>query len=93
MQRLLVMEFCSIADKDNGIVWSEELYPGEFDDLIICSLYSDEASEPVFPSDASYKSDIPTNLSSHQEERNVLQVLVLYAGGHLSILLIVIASV
>lgn len=76
MQRLLVMEFCSISDKDNNsIVWSKELYPGEFDDLIICGLYSDEASGLIFPSDTSYKSDMPTNLSGHQEERNVLQVL------------------
>ncbi|XP_019152977.1 PREDICTED: uncharacterized protein LOC109149593 [Ipomoea nil] len=75
LKRLLVMEFCSISDEDNNsIVWSEELYPGEFDDLIICGLYSDEASELIFPGDASYKSDMPTNLSGHQEERNVLQV-------------------
>ncbi|CAH9078619.1 unnamed protein product [Cuscuta europaea] len=71
LKRLLVMEFCSVDDKEDNIHWSEELYLGEFGDLIICDLYS---NEPIFPGQTNCKSSIPTNSPLDQTERNVLQV-------------------
>ncbi|CAH9138012.1 unnamed protein product [Cuscuta epithymum] len=71
LKRVLIMEFCSISDKENSIHWSEELYLGEFGDLIICDLYS---NGPIFPGQTNCKSTIPTNSPLDQTERNVLQV-------------------
>lgn len=71
LKRLLVMEFISISDKDNCMDWSEELYLGEFNDLFICGLYT---NEPIFPGHTNCKSNSPANSSSDQAERNILQV-------------------
>ncbi|CAH9140218.1 unnamed protein product [Cuscuta epithymum] len=71
LKRLLVMEFCSIGDKEDSIHWSEELYLGEFGDLIICDLYS---NEPIFLGQRNCKSSIPSNSPRDQAESNVLQV-------------------
>lgn len=45
MQRLLVVELLSVSCKVpavNTLHWLDELYPGEFGDLSICNLYSEE---------------------------------------------------
>ncbi|CBI15029.3 unnamed protein product, partial [Vitis vinifera] len=53
LKRLLVVELLSIsceeASQDDRYCWSDELYPGEFDDLGICSLHSKEIGELIPP--------------------------------------------
>ncbi|KAH7528949.1 hypothetical protein FEM48_Zijuj05G0131900 [Ziziphus jujuba var. spinosa] len=52
LKRLLVVELLSIGCERkvvNGYNWSDELYPGEFDDLSMCNLLSGETCEPVHP--------------------------------------------
>ncbi|KAE8727090.1 filaggrin-like isoform X1 [Hibiscus syriacus] len=52
LKRLLVLELLSISceiSEGNQFCWSDELTLGEFGDLKLCNLYSDEAFEPVHP--------------------------------------------
>ncbi|KAI4343943.1 hypothetical protein L6164_011231 [Bauhinia variegata] len=52
LKRLLVLEFLSIGCDDsqvNQLKWSDELYPGEFNHLSNCNLYSEETYEPAHP--------------------------------------------
>ena len=79
-QRLLVVELLSISSEEgliNELCWSDELYPGEFDDFSICGLYSKEAREPVIPKLNAWKHDTPVEKSSHQPNHEALQVFVL----------------
>lgn len=78
LRRLLVMElvsvYCEEASQVNDIHWSNELYPGEFDDFRVCNLYSDETCEPTPPR---INSSNPKPLSlqyNHHQDREVLQV-------------------
>ncbi|XP_052183966.1 uncharacterized protein LOC127795994 isoform X2 [Diospyros lotus] len=82
LKRLLVVEFLSISYEEypiGEVCWSDELYPGEFDDLCICSLYSEETCEPVHPE--SWKSDMSTDQRNCQPDHDVLQVSELLLVG------------
>lgn len=77
LKRLLVVELISIScepekvDKSN---WSDELYPGEFEDLRTCQLFSEETSEPIFPRFGVLKSDkgaVQCNLEPNPETLQV----------------------
>ncbi|CDP12328.1 unnamed protein product [Coffea canephora] len=76
LKRLLVMELLSLGDERipdlSSLCWSDELYPGEFDDLHTCSLYSHGASKPVLPSLG--KGEVESFQPRHQQDRNVLQI-------------------
>ena len=76
-QRLLVVELLSISSEEipvNGVCWLDELYPGEFDDLRICGLYSTEVCEPVRPKIKDWKSDTSSEQSNRQPDHDILQV-------------------
>ncbi|XP_050223451.1 uncharacterized protein LOC126673371 isoform X2 [Mercurialis annua] len=52
LKRLLVVEFVTSSCEDSQVkelIWSNELYPGEFDDLSIFDLYSNETCKLVTP--------------------------------------------
>lgn len=78
VKRLLVMELLSLSNEEvpkiNAFCWSDELYPGEFNDLSNCNLYSREACEPVPPKLEGWMSDTPSTQSHHQVDSDVLQV-------------------
>ncbi|THG09145.1 hypothetical protein TEA_006384 [Camellia sinensis var. sinensis] len=79
LKRLLVVELLSISSEEvpiNSVSWLDELYPGEFDDLCICGLYSKELFEPVHPKIKGWKSDMTAEHSNCQPDHEVLQVLV-----------------
>lgn len=70
----LVSVYCEEASQVNDIHWSNELYPGEFDDLRTCNLYSDETCEPT-PPRINSSNPKPLLQSNHHQDREVLQVL------------------
>lgn len=77
VQRLLVVELLSISCKVpplNSLHWSDELYPGEFSDLSICNLYSEETCKPVYPRLDDQKSEMPAARFNQQPDHDVLQV-------------------
>ncbi|KAA8541019.1 hypothetical protein F0562_024843 [Nyssa sinensis] len=77
LKRFLVVELLSISSEEvpiNELCWSDELYPGEFDDLNICCLYSKEDCKPVLPKIKGWKSDSATEQSNHTPGQEVLQV-------------------
>ncbi|KAK8692971.1 hypothetical protein V6N13_070572 [Hibiscus sabdariffa] len=79
LKRVLVMEFLSIScevSQGNQFCWSDELYPGEFSDLKVCNLYSNENFEPVRPRLKDGKSDMPTIQGNRQPGHEVLQVYI-----------------
>ncbi|KAL7192240.1 hypothetical protein ACSBR2_024142 [Camellia fascicularis] len=77
LKRLLVVELLSISSEElpiNSVSWLDELYPGEFDDLCICGLYSKELFEPVHPKIKGWKSDMTAEHSNFQPDHEVLQI-------------------
>ncbi|ONI29767.1 hypothetical protein PRUPE_1G213800 [Prunus persica] len=64
LKRLLVVD----------LPWSDELYPGEFSDLSICNLYSEETCKPVYPRLNDQKSEMPAARFNQQPDHDVLQV-------------------
>ncbi|OMO51210.1 hypothetical protein CCACVL1_29933, partial [Corchorus capsularis] len=77
LKRLLVLELQSIGcevSQVNQLSWSDELYPGEFSDLKVCNLYSEETSEPVHPRLKDRKSDESSLQSNRQPDHEILQV-------------------
>lgn len=78
LKRLLVMELLSITNEVvpqiNELHWSDELYPGEFDGLSKCNLYSREACGPSLPTLEGRKSDTSIMQCNHQPGPDVLQV-------------------
>lgn len=70
------MELLSLGDERipdlSSLRWSEELYPGEFDDLGTCSLYSHGDSKPPLPSPV--KGEVESVQPRHQQDRDVLQI-------------------
>lgn len=77
-QRLLVLELLSTSCDNpqlNELHWSDQLYPGEFDHLSMCNLFSQETCEPVPPKLMDLKSDAPTVQSNNQPNPEILQVL------------------
>ncbi|KAL8130389.1 hypothetical protein V2J09_019544 [Rumex salicifolius] len=77
-QRLLVVGLLSITFGKIGQVeklsWSDELYPGEADDLSTGNMYNKETNSPVLPRLKGWSSDTPDLHSNNQPEREVLQV-------------------
>ncbi|XP_030938231.1 uncharacterized protein LOC115963388 isoform X2 [Quercus lobata] len=79
LKRLLVLELLSTSCNDpqvNGLHWSDQLYPGEFDHLSMCNLFSQETCEPVPPKLMDLKSDASTVRSNNQPNPEVLQVYI-----------------
>lgn len=79
LKRLLVLELLSTSCNDpqvNELHWSDQLYPGEFDHLSMCNLFSQETCEPVPPKLMDLKSDAPTVRSNNQPNPEVLQVYI-----------------
>ncbi|KAM7267571.1 hypothetical protein ACFE04_009737 [Oxalis oulophora] len=78
LKRLLVLELLSLScEKDpkvNELSWSAELYPGEFNELSTCNLYSKDTCEPIHPSLEDGKFDIPVVQCKRTPNREVLQV-------------------
>ncbi|KAF5738431.1 hypothetical protein HS088_TW13G01330 [Tripterygium wilfordii] len=79
LKRLIVVALLVInseAPQGNELCWSDELYAGEFKDLIICNLYSKETSEPPFPRLKGSKSNVPdvrcTSLPNDQTLQNYI---------------------
>ena len=80
MQRLLVIELLSISCETpqvNEFCWSDELYPGEFDDLSMCNLYSKENHQLVTPrlKDCNSAMHALPVQHNHQPNQEILQVL------------------
>lgn len=77
VQRLLVLELLSVSyevSQAKKLCWSDELYFGEFGDLEVCNLYSEETSEPVHPRLKNGKSNMPTFQCNRQLNHEILQV-------------------
>nr|XP_010919257.1 uncharacterized protein LOC105043418 [Elaeis guineensis] len=80
LKRLLVVELLSISCSQstgqiNGLKWSDEVYLGEFDDLRINGLYSEESCEPLRPQIKNWESCIRlTGHLDHPPKSEVLQV-------------------
>lgn len=76
LKRYLVMELLSISCEEvpplNRLCWSDELYPGEFDDLSLCNLYSKETSQPLLPRIEGGKAELPGR-SNNQPDHGVLE--------------------
>uniref|UniRef100_A0A6N2NFQ3 Uncharacterized protein n=1 Tax=Salix viminalis TaxID=40686 RepID=A0A6N2NFQ3_SALVM len=76
-QRLLVVELftnsCE-AQEVNEFCWLNELYPGEFDDLRKCNLFSEDTGGPVYPRLMKGKSDMPPLKLNSQPNHENLQV-------------------
>ncbi|MCL7047483.1 hypothetical protein MKW94_005708 [Papaver nudicaule] len=61
LKRMVLIELLSIISEESKpdtdeYCWSDELYPGELDDLSACNLYSEQTSEPVLPRVNGWKS-------------------------------------
>ncbi|XP_044484006.1 uncharacterized protein LOC123209958 isoform X2 [Mangifera indica] len=77
LKRLLVVELLSIGSETNQVnelSWSDELYLGEFDDLRLCDLYSNETCEPVSPKLKDWNSDKTAVQCNCQPSQEILQV-------------------
>ena len=77
-QRLLVVELhsisCEEAPQKDRYCWSDELYPGEFDDLGICSLHSKEIGELIPPKIIGFESHSLVIRSNQQPDHEILQI-------------------
>ncbi|KAK1287395.1 hypothetical protein QJS10_CPB19g01693 [Acorus calamus] len=79
LKRLLVVELLSLCcEEPSGgeadmSTWSDEIYPGEFDDLCSNGLFSKESSQPLPPKIKHWESDIFTVRQNHNLNRETLQ--------------------
>ncbi|XP_010259476.1 PREDICTED: uncharacterized protein LOC104598884 isoform X2 [Nelumbo nucifera] len=78
-KRLLVVELLSVSceevqQQSTGLCWSDELYPGEFNELSISNLYSEETQEPVLPRIKGWESNTQTIQFNHHPDQEILQV-------------------
>ncbi|EOY22037.1 Uncharacterized protein TCM_014214 isoform 2, partial [Theobroma cacao] len=76
LKRFLLLELLSIGcevSQVNRLCWSDELYPGEFSDLKVCNLYSEETSEPVHPRLKDCKFDMPAFQCNRHPDHEILQ--------------------
>ncbi|KAK6250054.1 hypothetical protein SCA6_004059 [Theobroma cacao] len=79
LKRFLLLELLSIGcevSQVNRLCWSDELYPGEFSDLKVCNLYSEETSEPVHPRLKDCKFDMPAFQCNRHPDHEILQVYI-----------------
>lgn len=77
LKRALVVELFTIsceALEVNEFCWLYELYPGEFDDLRKCNLFSEDTCGPVPPRLMEGKSDMPPLKFNSQPNHENLQV-------------------
>ncbi|XP_022988462.1 uncharacterized protein LOC111485701 [Cucurbita maxima] len=76
LKRQLLMELLSISSGSSqySLVWSEELYSGEFDNLRLCNLLSEETSTPLHPTLKGRESNTHMVSRNHQPNPEVLQV-------------------
>ncbi|KAJ4841424.1 hypothetical protein Tsubulata_009063 [Turnera subulata] len=77
LKRLLVMELLAIDSEVQGnseLCWSNALYPTEFDELSLCSLYSKETCELVPPSLIEGKSNKPSMKFKSDLKSDTLEV-------------------
>eukprot|EP00258_Populus_trichocarpa_P029532 XP_024445551.1 uncharacterized protein LOC7463759 isoform X3 [Populus trichocarpa] len=77
LKRALVVELFTIsceALEVNEFCWLNELYPGEFDDLRKCNLFSEDTCGPVPPRLMEGKSDMPPLKFNSQPNHENLQV-------------------
>ncbi|KAF9624169.1 hypothetical protein IFM89_008107 [Coptis chinensis] len=78
LKRLLVVELFSITgekQKTEKISWADELYQGEFEDLISSGLYCEETCQPLPPRIYDQESDFPVTVrSNNRPDHEVLQV-------------------
>ncbi|EYU40544.1 hypothetical protein MIMGU_mgv1a014592mg [Erythranthe guttata] len=72
-----VFTFFSITSFEVAVLhWSDEFYDGEFIDLSLLNLYSNENREPVFPCLKGCKTSTSTVQSKQLQDSNVLQVYI-----------------
>lgn len=80
LKRLLVMELLSIyndkVEDGTGLQWPDEFYDGEFNDLRVLNLYSEETHKPAVPCLRQGKSDTTIGQFNRQPDSNVLQVYI-----------------
>ncbi|XP_062116665.1 uncharacterized protein LOC133830665 [Humulus lupulus] len=77
LKRFLVVELLSLSCESSTVKrfnWSDELYPGEFDDLSVCTLYSGKASGPVQPRLLISKLDVSSSRCNRQLNHDTMQV-------------------
>ncbi|XP_030509708.1 uncharacterized protein LOC115724547 [Cannabis sativa] len=77
LKRFLVVELLSLSCEASNVKrfnWSDELYQGEFDDLKVCNLFSEETSGPVQPRLAVSKSDVSNSGRNRQLNENTMEV-------------------
>lgn len=76
LKRWLLMELFSLGSESSpkSLVWSEELYSGEFDNLCLCNLWSEETNELLHPSLKGHESNTPIVSSNQHPNAEVLQV-------------------
>lgn len=77
LKRLLVIHLLAInseVEENSELCWSNELYPGEFDDLSLCYSYSKETREPVPPRLIEGKTNKPSKQFNSNPSRDTLQV-------------------
>ncbi|KAF5195609.1 hypothetical protein FRX31_014808 [Thalictrum thalictroides] len=79
LKRLLVLEFLSVSCEEQQIYtlsWSDEIYSGEYEDLISCSLYCEKTCQPIPPQiNGREKSESPFTVQSNiWKDEKVLQV-------------------
>ncbi|KAM6564958.1 hypothetical protein CsatB_024956 [Cannabis sativa] len=79
LKRFLVVELLSLSCESSNVKrlnWSDELYPGEFDDLKVCNLYSEETSGPVQPRLAVSQSDVSISRRDNRQlnHNNTMEV-------------------
>ena len=65
---------CEEAPQKDRYCWSDELYPGEFDDLGICSLHSKEIGELIPPKIIGFESHSLVIRSNQQPDHEILQI-------------------
>lgn len=77
LKRLLVLDLLFIScetQQINEVCWSDELYSGEFNDLVVCKLCSKDNSEPVRPQLKDAKPDVRAVPWDHKLDHESLQV-------------------
>ncbi|KAA0047278.1 uncharacterized protein E6C27_scaffold908G00710 [Cucumis melo var. makuwa] len=75
LKRLLLMELLSLSSESSpkSLVWSEELYSGEFNNLRSCNLWSKETDELLHPTLKGHQSNAPIVSRNQLPNAEVLQ--------------------
>ncbi|EPS72003.1 hypothetical protein M569_02757 [Genlisea aurea] len=78
LKRLLVLEFLSLHRDAVEREWADEFYDGEFDDLRMLNLYSDQVKAPVTPPCKSSSASFNFIQSKQQKQQQGSSVLQIY---------------